>query len=431
MSSIPFILSSLNQAMEKLQPGMDEAVRVGVPFLGWIETTTKAEKFAPSKWIQPMYFSLPGNARAVPENTQLPTNVDWTKDRAYVSAIKTVTRADISIEALEVGAASLENEVRRMSTKLVTDFRVAKQNQIWGTPAANGVIAVVTAVDSGNKKLTLKWHGDGYSMYPGNFYCKPGLKVAIDAGSDIATTTQLHTIASPVDYLAHPNTIYTSATPTSVTTGDLVVPGEVDPIAGAGNNNSQYLGAVTNMYQHIIDQTSATYQGLSRVTYGQAISGIVSGNSGSMRNLTENMLVQAELAPEQITGEPNGKIAWWMHPDMKLGYFKVMNAKKYYLGEEIMAGADVDKLKIGQKTFFTDAFMWPGAICGIARDTFKWLQIRAPGFDKIGGEIFTPLGTSATAHVRTAVYWDYGQLVNNNPSKNTSITDLYRGQDMT
>ena len=422
--------SDLGQAVEKMQSAIDVGFRKSLVILDRIQKVQVKEVFSDAKFTVPMYFSDPSNFRAVSQGSTIPTPVKWTKDKAYATAVKIMGTSQITWEASVIGSkgGSLEDEVQRQIKALMRGLKKAVANQIWGHQY-NGSIGKVYSVTSGSKLVTLYFTTtSGGANEPGNMWITRGDRLVIDAAADVGTSNQLYVVdkrkkGSYTDFYVTENTHLSS-----VAQGDIVVPGEADA-NNSGSNVTQYGIALTSMYDHVVDQVSTSYQGLSRSTYPELCANL-STNSGTLRALTELMLLTAEQSPMEVTGNDSDVDLLVGHPSMERAYYKVMQNLRRFIGTDKLEGADPSTLRVGKLPLTTDAFCPPGRIYGIDTSTFKWAVLDDFKFEKRNGEIYALIGAAATQDIYEARLRVFAQLIGLNPPQNWVIEDLQRGEDM-
>jgi len=420
-------IADIEAAVEKLQPIMEIGFRKSHILLDKIEKVKNLQIFADNKFIIPAVFNDPGNGRAVAEGTTLPTARKSSSAKMYGKLIKLVSTTQITWEALQIleGGGSIEDEAKSQVNRLMRGLRKVVNQQLHGYKV-NGAIAKVKSKGTDNKTITLYYHctaspGTDDANEPGSLWCMRGGSVVIDAAADLGTSSNVSNISKILDK----ETIYLETACAGIAVDDLVVPGEVDPFA-SGSNLTQYGIAITGLWEHL--GNSGTYQGLSRSDYPEICANVF-GNSGTLRDISELLLMRALESPFEVTGEANQTDLVMMHPSMERAYWKTLQGMRVFNDNAPIKGADLTGLQAGGLTL-TKELMPPGYIIGLNTKSFKWAVGADFQFDKETGKIWRRRGTAGQKHIYTAEAYVYGQLFCVEPPANWIIKDLKADSQM-
>lgn len=195
-----------------------------------------------------------------------------------------------------------------------------------------------------------------------------------------------------------------TVTPTvATTTGDIMV-------RAGGRVNKSYIG----VWGHTHNQASASYQGLSTVTYP-----ILSANriNAGGNPLTESYLQSAISVTEVVSGKAMEEFAA-SHAQFD-AYEALGFAQKRFTDSTLDKGYET--LTFKGKKFFKDVDIPPYVIYGVQPATLKFGEVTALNFSEMDGSIlkWVPGYAAYTAYLR-----EYGNMLCTNPNQLVAIDTL-------
>lgn len=417
-----------NLALEQVEAGMEPVImaetRTWSKFQKFTPEKSGAGKFHDAKYIYVTTTSYPSSVRGIAEAGTVPAPNVGGDVKMTASLQKIVGTLGITWERATLGdsKAYLRNLVTAKTEDLIRAFKWRMNTQIIGY-CQKGVLAKLKSVSTVTITVYNHEGTEAESGCPGTRWLQVGMPLAIGSSNPGGA---LGTIIYPtVSSITNDNVFVSAADNSSgLTDGDLIVVGD--------STNNEYEQAITSLSEHTSNATQvngdywpATYQGVTRASYG-ALMGNVFTNSGTVRELTEALLQQAFDAPMEFSSGGED-------PDLII-YTPATGRKYVALFSDYRRFNDSGKVEnVNHRTsgwltkdLVCDPKMRPGVIFMLRKDSFGNLQATKP-FEWHrweNGNILTMCGTLSDSDVYQARCRLYGQTFCFRPRANVVIRDI-------
>ena len=418
-----------NLAVEKIQPLVDTLILKKQPLL---------DRILQDNWFNPQHGRVAENKYIIPAQVGFPMNIRGTSEGDVLpgSSVSDFVRMNTSLKFMK-GRSQITWErnllgsggesayiVEDIANKIVNDigraFRHRLCSWIYGY-TYNGALGSVKSASG--TTITLNAHTDS-SGEPGVKYLARNMKIIIDGASDFAAGSESTSNATTITGIDLSNNTITTEDDISsgVSASDIVVPGEVV----SSTAYDEYGKAITGLRQHINDDTG-TYQGLSRSTYPE-IQGNVLDNSGSLRALTEALVLQAIDAPMEKTFDSEPAVDFIITtPALSRKWQALFTGYRRFGPNEPLTGANRE-VRIAGLEPLVDVYCPPGHIFFINRESFIFLTATRGQnyveFERVGGNVLLLVGSAADYDKYEIRGRLSCQLVCTNPGANAVLKDL-------
>ncbi len=286
------IANQLNLSKERIQKVIYQAFLEQRILKYFQEESGLSERyiFADGKYIVPHFDDIVPGARGVAEGGTVPGATRITPQRMNVTLEKIMNIQEINWELTQVGKkdAFVNNQtdlIRQQGEKAIMDAC----NTVLLGYSLTGALAKIHSY-SGTTMVLKRHDGDKHAASePGARFIRKNQPInIIDSDKSTVNASGL-TVSDRTDY----QTIEVTGATAAV--GDYVVPGDA--------NGSQLGEVPTGMWQHLSDEATQSYQGLTnRGTDHPQLTGNVFSNSGTSRDLTSNLIWEALDAPLEKMG---------------------------------------------------------------------------------------------------------------------------------